>query len=61
LHIIWSLLKHFLFGPQRKSWGYRMTFVSELAEHNSRGSKRWPRPRRLNARARRPTPSCPSL
>lgn len=29
LHIIWSLLKHLLVGPRRKSWGYRMTFVSE--------------------------------
>lgn len=28
LHIVWSLLSHFLWGPARKSWGYRMTFVS---------------------------------
>lgn len=33
LYIVWSLLKHFLFGPQRKSWGYRMTFVSETDAH----------------------------
>lgn len=30
LHIAWSLLRHLIFGPQRKSWGYRMTFVSSL-------------------------------
>jgi len=28
LHIIWSLISHFLWGPARQSWGYRMTFVS---------------------------------
>jgi hypothetical protein len=27
-HIIWSLISHFIWGPARKSWGYRMTFVS---------------------------------
>lgn len=31
LHIIWSLVKHLLVGPKRKSWGYRMTFVSASA------------------------------
>ncbi|KAL1408352.1 hypothetical protein Q8F55_005161 [Vanrija albida] len=30
LYIFWSLLKHFLFGPQRKSWGYRMTFITSF-------------------------------
>lgn len=29
-HIIWSLISHFLWGPARQSWGYRMTFVSTL-------------------------------
>ena len=28
IYVILSLLKHFLWGPVRKSWGYRMTFVS---------------------------------
>lgn len=28
LHIIWSLMRHLLVGPRRRSWGYRMTFVS---------------------------------
>ncbi|GMK57574.1 hypothetical protein CspeluHIS016_0404080 [Cutaneotrichosporon spelunceum] len=27
LHIVWSLLKHLIVGPHRKSWGYRMTFI----------------------------------
>ena len=27
VHIAWSLIKHFLWGPARRSWGYRMTFV----------------------------------
>ncbi|BEJ01861.1 hypothetical protein CcaverHIS631_0605430 [Cutaneotrichosporon cavernicola] len=27
LHIVWSLLKHLVVGPHRKSWGYRMTFI----------------------------------
>jgi hypothetical protein len=30
VHIIWSLISHFLWGPARQSWGYRMTFVSDL-------------------------------
>ncbi|TXT13416.1 hypothetical protein VHUM_00783 [Vanrija humicola] len=30
LFIFMSLLKHFLFGPQRKSWGYRMTFITSF-------------------------------
>lgn len=34
LHIVWSLIKHFLVGPARRSWGYRMTFVSHLVVHN---------------------------
>lgn len=28
LHIVWSLIRHLLVGPRRRSWGYRMTFVS---------------------------------
>lgn len=39
LHIIWSLISHFLFGPKRKSWGYRMTFITSfmrnVADHTS--------------------------
>lgn len=39
LHIIWSLIRHFLFGPLRPSWGYRMTFITSfmrnVAEHTN--------------------------
>ncbi|WRT65232.1 uncharacterized protein IL334_002175 [Kwoniella shivajii] len=39
LHVIWNLLCHFLFGPKRKSWGYRMTFITSfmrnIADHSS--------------------------
>jgi len=29
VHVIWSLVKHFLWGPARRSWGYRMTLVRD--------------------------------
>ncbi|ORY24120.1 hypothetical protein BCR39DRAFT_547659 [Naematelia encephala] len=39
IHIIWSLVKHFLWGPVRRSWGYRMTFITSfmrnVADHTS--------------------------
>lgn len=39
LHIIWSLISHFVFGPKRPSWGYRMTFITSfmrnVADHSS--------------------------
>ncbi len=42
LHIVWSLLKHLIVGPHRKSWGYRMTFVSlRDGEATQRGGALW--------------------
>ncbi|WWD08180.1 hypothetical protein V865_006291 [Kwoniella europaea PYCC6329] len=39
LHVYFNLLSHFLFGPKRKSWGYRMTFITSfmrnIADHSS--------------------------
>ncbi|EIW68552.1 hypothetical protein TREMEDRAFT_71836 [Tremella mesenterica DSM 1558] len=39
IYILWSLVKHALFGPMRKSWGYRMTFITSfmrnVADHTS--------------------------
>ncbi|WWC87380.1 uncharacterized protein L201_002269 [Kwoniella dendrophila CBS 6074] len=39
IHIYFNLLSHFLFGPKRKSWGYRMTFITSfmrnIADHSS--------------------------
>ncbi|KAK8846560.1 hypothetical protein IAR55_005646 [Kwoniella newhampshirensis] len=38
-HIVWALICHFLVGPKRKSWGYRMTFIisfmRNIADHSS--------------------------
>ncbi|WWC58949.1 uncharacterized protein I303_101494 [Kwoniella dejecticola CBS 10117] len=39
LHVYFNLLSHFIFGPKRKSWGYRMTFITSfmrnIADHSS--------------------------
>ncbi|WWC67451.1 uncharacterized protein I206_101359 [Kwoniella pini CBS 10737] len=39
LTIYFNLLNHFLFGPKRKSWGYRMTFITSfmrnISDHSS--------------------------
>ncbi|WVW78976.1 hypothetical protein I302_100939 [Kwoniella bestiolae CBS 10118] len=39
LHVYLNLLSHFLVGPKRKSWGYRMTFITSfmrnIADHSS--------------------------
>ena len=40
IYVIWSLVKHFLMGPVRKSWGYRMTFVSILIAAHLTGRSR---------------------
>ncbi|ORX36112.1 Alpha/Beta hydrolase protein [Kockovaella imperatae] len=30
IYVIWSLVMHFLRGPVRRSWGYRMTFITSF-------------------------------
>ena len=39
IHIALALISHFLFGPKRPSWGYRMTFITSfmrnIADHSS--------------------------
>ncbi|WVQ76602.1 hypothetical protein IAR50_006274 [Cryptococcus sp. DSM 104548] len=39
IHVLVALVSHFVFGPKRPSWGYRMTFITSfmrnIADHSS--------------------------